>query len=523
VSIPDLEKNIGRLLEKAADRYEEKELLHFHHEEVSISYRQMNNKANQYALVLQKAGIGKGDHLAVMLSNCPAFFMIWLALAKIGATIIPLNVRCRPEDLVYVLSDSDAIGLVIEAEFAAVYREARSDTPDIKTVLTVGAGAEDLGPVLPDMAESESSDFTGPDVSIDDMMSIQYTSGTTGFPKGCLLTHEYWLTLGFVAAADMKADDVFLCVEPFYYMDPPWELIMCIMKGMTMVVAKSYSPSRYMKLVRKYGITVSWAMLTAWIYKQPESPQDKDHKLRFLLSGAIPKDIHKSFEERFDVLLREGYGMTEIGPGIAMPVEDGHMSGSGSVGKPLTYRYVKIVDEDGKEVSQGEIGELWISGPGMFKGYYNKPEATAEAFAGEWFKTGDLFRRDPQGYYYIVGRKKDMIKRSGDNIAAVEVENVLMSHPKILAAAVVPVPDPDRKEEVKAYIIPVAGESPESIPPQEIVGYCLERIADFKVPRYIEYCKEDFPRTPTGKIQKLKLIAEKEDLTEGCYDRLAIR
>jgi acyl-CoA synthetase (AMP-forming)/AMP-acid ligase II len=193
------------------------------------------------------------------------------------------------------------------------------------------------------------------------------------------------------------------------------------------------------------------------------------------------------------------------------------------VGKPLAYRYVKIVDEDGKEVSQGEIGELWISGPGMFKGYYNKPEATAEAFADEWFKTGDLFCRDPQGYCYIVGRKKDMIKRSGDNIAAVEVENVLMSHPKILAAAVVPVPDPDRKEEVKAYIVPVSGESPESIPPQDIVDYCLERIADFKVPRYIEYCKEDFPRTPTGKIQKLKLIAEKKDLTEGCYDRLAIR
>jgi acyl-CoA synthetase (AMP-forming)/AMP-acid ligase II len=523
MSIPDLEKNIGSLLEKAAEKYGEKKLLHFHHEDVSFSYHQMNDTVNQYAHVLQKVGIGKGDHLAVMLSNCPEFFLIWLALAKIGATIVPLNIRHRAEDLVYVLNNSDAVGLVIENESAPVFREAIFDTPDIKTVLTVGLGTEDLWPALPDLARSESSDFTGPDVSIDDMMSIQYTSGTTGFPKGCLLTHEYWLTLGFVAAADMKEDDVFLCVEPFYYMDPPWELIMCIMKGMTMVVAKSYSPSRYMKLVRKYGITVSWAMLTAWIYKQPESPQDKDHKLRFLLSGAIPKDIHTPFEERFGVLLREGYGMTEIGPGIAMPVEDSNMSGSGSVGKPLTYRYVKIVDEGGQEVPTGEIGELWISGPGMFKGYYNKPEATAEAFAGEWFKTGDLFRQDQQGYYYIVGRKKDMIKRSGDNIAAVEVENVLMSHPKILAAAVIPVPDPDRKEEVKAYIVPASGESPESIAPQEIVDYCLERIADFKVPRYIEYSTEDFPRTPTGKIQKLKLIAEKEDLTEGCYDRLATR
>ena len=521
MSIPDLEKNIGSLIEKAAKKYGNKKLLHFHHENVSFSYRQINDMANQYAHVLQKAGIGKGDHLAVMLPNCPEFFLIWLALAKLGATLVPINIRYKAEDLVYVLNDSDAIGLVIEAEFMPVYKEAQDKTPYVKTVYTVGTGAEDLGSVLPDLASEAPTDFSGSDVSLDDMMSIQYTSGTTGFPKGCLLTHEYWLTLGFVAATNMEQDDIFLCVEPFYYMDPPWELTMCIMKGMTMVVAKSYSPSRYMKLVRKYGITVSWATLPAWIYKQPESSKDRDHKLRFLLSGAIPKDIHKSFEERFNVPLREGYGMTEIGPGIAMPVEDGHMSGSGSVGKPMTYRYVKNVDEDGKEMPQGEIGELWVTGPGMFKGYYNKPEATAEAFAGEWFKTGDLFRQDEQGYYYIVGRKKDMIKRSGDNIAAVEVENVLTSHPKILAAAVVPVPDPDRKEEVKAYIVPALGENSKTVTPEEIVDYCLNRIADFKVPRYIEYCKEDFPRTPTGKIQKLKLIAEKEDLTEGCYDRIA--
>ena len=191
------------------------------------------------------------------------------------------------------------------------------------------------------------------------------------------------------------------------------------------------------------------------------------------------------------------------------------------MGVPTDYRTVKIVDEDGREVSQGEVGELWITGLGIFKDYYNKAEATAEVFEGQWFKTGDLFRQDEKEYYYIVGRKKDMIKRSGDNIAAVEVENVLTSHSKILSAAVVPVPDPDRKEEVKAYIVPAQGENANTIPPQEIIEFCLERLADFKVPRYIEYRGQDFPRTPTGKIQKLKIIAEQEDLTEGCFDRMA--
>jgi acyl-CoA synthetase (AMP-forming)/AMP-acid ligase II len=210
--------------------------------------------------------------------------------------------------------------------------------------------------------------------------------------------------------------------------------------------------------------------------------------------------------------------MTEIGPGMFVPPEDSHMTGSGSVGVPFKSRQVRIVDDQDKDVPQGEVGELWITGPGMFKGYYNKPEETAAAFDAEWFKTGDLFRQDENGYFYIVGRKKDMIRRTGDNISATEVEYVLTSHPKIMSAAVVPVPDKERNEEVKAYIAPAQGETPETIPPGEIIAFCEDRIAAFKIPRYIEYV-DDFPRTASGKIQKHVLIAARKDLTAGCYDR----
>ena len=199
--------------------------------------------------------------------------------------------------------------------------------------------------------------------------------------------------------------------------------------------------------------------------------------------------------------------------------DDDKMTGSGSVGRPIDIRPVRIVDAHENDVVSGEIGELWIKGPGMFKGYYRKEEATADAFDGEWFKTGDLFREDKNGYYFIVGRKKDMIRRSGDNISASEVEGVLDSHPKILSAAVVPVPDVDRGEEVKAYIAPKPGETPDSIPPEEIISFCQERIASFKIPRYIEY-RQEFSLTPSGKIQKHLLLAEKNDLTDGCWDRL---
>jgi len=202
-----------------------------------------------------------------------------------------------------------------------------------------------------------------------------------------------------------------------------------------------------------------------------------------------------------------------------VPPKDDHMTGSGSVGIPFETRQVRIVDGQEKDVPKGDIGELWIKGPGMFKGYYNKPVETADAFDGEWFKTGDLFKEDDNGYFYIVGRKKDMIRRSGDNISASELEDVLTSHPKIMSVAAVPVPDRDRGEEVKVYIVPKAGETRESIPPEEIITFCQDKIASFKVPRYIEYRKE-FSLTPSGKIQKHVLLSEKEDLTDGCYDRI---
>ncbi len=519
MSIDGIEKNIATLLEKAVDRFASNEMLYFITEDKSYTYRQLNDTVNQYAVILQKAGISKGDHFAMMLANGPEFIFVWLALAKIGAVAVPLNIRLQGEDLEYALNDSDSVGLVIADEYAPVFKQVKDNTPDIKILFSVGVEAGDIGPNLPGLALTAATEFSGVEVGEDDLISIQYTSGTTGFPKGCLLTHEYWQTLAWVAAQKMSERDVFFCVEPFYYMDPPWELLMCIMKGMKMVVARSYSPSKFMPTIRKYGITVSWALLSYWIFKQPEYPEDKENNLRILFSGAIPKGIHKAFEERFNTPLREGYGMTEIGPGIVMPLEDSYMSGSGSVGKPTAYRTVKIVDEAGQEVVQGETGELWVSGPGMFVGYYNKPEATDAAFSGEWFRTGDLFREDEQGYFYIVGRIKEMIKRAGDNIAAVEVENVLMSHPKILSAAVVPVPDQDRKEEVKAYIVPALGESSETIPPAEIIAHCVKNLADFKVPRYVEY-KESFPTTPTGKIRKALILQEREDLTSGCYDRL---
>lgn len=517
--IPGLEKNIGVLLEKAAAQHGDKTAIHFDFEALSFSYSGLNRRVNQFATLFKESGVRQHDHVAVMLPNCPEFPLTWLALAKLGAVMVPLNNRYQVADLEYVLNDSDASALIIYTGFLETFEQARSRVSGIQTVFATGPGDKRDYSDLDTLADQASSEFESINLTLDDLINIQYTSGTTGFPKGCILTHEYWLTIGKTVSAYMNRDDIFLSVTPFYYMDPQWELVSCLIVGGTMVLTRSYSPAAYMDLVRKHQATVSWATMAPWILKQPPSDLDRQHRLRFLLVGGFPPDLHKPFEERFNVITREAFGMTEIGPGLCVSPEDTQMTGSGSVGLPFESRQVRIVDDHDQDLPQGEIGELWITGPGMFKGYYNKPEATAAAFDGEWFKTGDLFRQDENGYYYIVGRKKDMIRRSGDNISASELEDVLTSHSKILSAAAVPVPDTDRGEEVKVYIVPAEGESPESIPPGEIITFCQARLASFKIPRYIEYRKA-FSLTGSGKIQKHQLLTEKRDLTEGAWDRL---
>ena len=519
--IDGIAENIGSLVEEAAGFYgNRKNAICFEREELSFSFSDLNIRVNQYANALRSIGVEKGAHVAVMLPNCPAFPLTWLALAKLGAIMVPINIRYQTHDLSYVLNDSDATVMVVHTEAISTFREVMTRCPKIKSVAWIGEGSPDLGQNLEEMANSASKEFQQLEkVGPDDLINIQYTSGTTGFPKGCLLTHEYWLTTAKMNAARLTEDDVFLSAQPFYYMDPQWHLIMTLTAGCTVVLANRYRPSKYMELVRKYGVTASLAVRAILIYKQPPSPLDSQNKLRFLLIYGFPPHLHKKFEERFNVVAREGFGMTEIGSCMRAPLEDPNIVGTGTVGVPLPHRRVRIVDEQGQDVPDEEVGELWISGPGMFKSYYKKPEETARVFDGTWFRTGDLFKRDARGYYYIVGRKKDMVRRHSENISAIEVEDVIKTHPKIADAAVLPVADEDAGEEVKVYVIPDSGESRETIPPEAIIEFCAQHLAKFKIPRYIEY-REEFPRTPTLKVIKHILLNEKIDLRSGSYDAL---
>ncbi|MEO8136495.1 MAG: AMP-binding protein, partial [Betaproteobacteria bacterium] len=487
-----------------------------------ISYGALRRSVNGIARGLDGQGIRKGTHVAVMMPNVAAMPLSWLALGTIGAVMVPVNVNYLERELAYVINDSNAEYVLVHRQCLAVLEQC----------LASGAVHIDAGHIIVvdpppgsqyrdwrALAQSPCASYTPPEpVGLDDLLNIQYTSGTTGFPKGCMLTQRYWIVSGKVNAfRDARRYDRILASTPFYYMDPQWLLLMAIYHRATLYVAAKQSVNRFMGWVRAFGI--NFCLFPYLIFKQPEAPEDGRNEVVRANVYGVPRDIHALIEQRFDLVLREAFGMTEVGSAMFMPVEATDMVGSGACGLPSPFRQCAVFDADGNPVPAGEIGELCIRGAGIMLGYYNNPEATAAAFRGGWFHTGDLFRVDDRGYFYIVGRQKDMIRRSSENIAAREVESVLNGIAVVLESAAVAVPDETRGEEVKAYIVLDANIAPSDAVLGDIIGHCQQQLAKFKVPRYYAF-RASLPKTPSLKIAKQVLKAEARAISEPTYDRI---
>ena len=521
VEAEPLPENVPALIAGAAVRYGDREVCVFFHEGGRLTYRELHARSSALADSLSRLDVVKGTRVGVMLPNGAAFPVTWVALAKLGAVIVPVNINYTGRELAYVLTDSGATHLVIDAACLAIYRAVDHDLTAIPNahLIVHGEVAGEGGETWSNLVAGGDESFT-PDTSVasDDLLNIQYTSGTTGFPKGCMLTHRYWLVLGKVVGAfDDPPLRRILVAQPFFYMDPQWLLLMAVYNGGTIYVAKRASARHFMDWVREHRI--EYCLFPEIVFKQPESPLDAQNELRRVSIFGVRPDIHPALERRFDIVAREAFGMTEVGAALAMPAEATDMVGSGSCGLPVPFRECMVADAAGGPVPPGTVGELLVAGDGILLGYYAKPEANAQVFHGRWFRTGDLFRQDQRGFYYIVGRIKDMIRRSGENIAAREVEAVLRALPEIVEAAVVPVPDDLRKEEAKAYVVLNPGLTPGDVPPEKIFAHCFEGLARFKVPRYLAY-RESLPKTPTEKIAKDRLIAESEDLRTNSFDRV---
>ena len=512
---------MGALLDDAASAAPERTALDFFERGERLTYRALKERVDRLAAGLARAGVRKGSHVGVMLPNTPEFPLTWLALARLGAVMIPLNITFTPREMSYVVGDAEAQFLVVDEErlgtLAALPERPAGLTDDRVFVVGSPRAGQQRWDALED---ADVASLPNETVDCDDLMNIQYTSGTTGFPKGCLLTQRYWLTIGKVNA---RRDGVvyarILASTPFFYMDPQWLLMMGFYQRATLYVALRQSASRFMQWVRTQRI--QFCLFPEIVYKQPPSPLDRDNEVIRANVYGLNKGNHAALEQRFGFVVREAFGMTEVGSGLFMPIEATDMVGSGSCGIPVPFREARIADADGMTVAPGETGELLLRGPAMLRGYYRKPEATAAAFHGEWFRTGDLFRQDERGYYYIVGRVKEMIRRAGENISAHEVEAVLRQMPEIVEAAAVPVPDATRDEEVKVFVVLRPGLTRDDVPPPRIVAHCEANLARFKVPRYVAYI-DRLPKTPSEKIAK-HLLAGPPHASLPTYDRVEAR
>ncbi len=515
-----LPRNIHDLIATAAREVGDRPLWDFFESGEQATYGQMYERVLKLAAGLQSAGVRKGSHVAVMLPNVEAFPLTWLAIGVLGAVMVPVNVGYQQRELVYVVNDSDAEYLVVDAgridtvSAALAAREIRLKPENIILAGPVPAGGFRA---WADLANCQDP-FTPPPVDLDDLLNIQYTSGTTGFPKGCMLAQRYWIVCGKINAfRDARVYRRILASTPFYYMDPQWLLLMTIYQRATLFVAARQSTSRFTSWLNRFQI--EFCLFPYIVFKQPPSPEDP---VRSVLRGnvyGIPRSMHAALEERFDFCAREAFGMTEVGSAMFMPIEAADMVGSGSCGQPSPFRECRIVDPEGREVPRGEIGELTIRGAGILQGYYKREEATAQALRDGWFHTGDLFRQDERGYFYIVGRAKDMVRRSSENIAAREVEAVVNSAPAVLESAVIGVPDELRGEEVKAFVVLKDDIAPNQAILDEIIATCVTQLASFKVPRYFSF-RTQLPKTPSLKVAKQTLKTDAAHAAEPTFDRV---
>jgi acyl-CoA synthetase (AMP-forming)/AMP-acid ligase II len=514
-------RNVGELLDAAADRYGSRTLFIFEGERVSFA--EARRRVDAAAHALRRLGVAQGERVSLLLPNSPAFPILWLALARIGAVAVPTNPAYQARDLAFVLRDSGAAAIVLHADYLPQLAAVRDELPALRCVAVLGgdvpAGYSDFAALC---AHGAGEPLNSTVVDEEDLLNLQYTSGTTGFPKGCMLTHRYWLLLGHLAGEHLRVrdDDVNLTAQPFFYMDPQWNTALCLIHGIPLVILPRFSASGFWPAINAHGVSFCYLLGTMpfFLLKQPENPAlEQGHRLRVIMCSGIHPQYHAIFEQRWRVPWREAFGMTETGVDLVVALDDAASVGSGIMGVPVRTKEARVVGPDGQPLPPGMPGELVVRGEPMMQGYWGQPEATARTLVDGWLHTGDLVIQNQNGAFLWQARLKDMVRRGGENIAAAEVEAVLLEHPAVALAAVVPVPDALRGEEVKAYLVLRPGHTPLSAPPEALAAFVRERLAAFKVPRYIEYAA-DLPRTPSEKVAKPALITAKADLRTGSYD-----
>lgn len=488
--------------------------------ETRLSYTQVGERVKALAGFLQEKGIRPGDRIAVLEVNSHRFLETYYAAAGTGAILNPLNFRLSPQELAYILRDSQARWLLANGKFASLVEATLLEQNPLEGILWMEDRPK-LSLHIQQMEYEEAlglvpgEDFLPEPVLPDQVAHLYYTSGTTGKPKGVMLTHQNVCVhaLGTIAELNLTDRDVWAHVAAMFHLADAWATFAITWVGGRHVMVPQFEPQRVLSTIEQERVTISNLIPTMLnlMVKHPGARHYDYSSLRAILSGGAPiaPEVVRSIVEVFGCDYIQTYGMTETSPYLTLSILKEHLRElpaeeqlriKARTGRPFVAVELQVVDENGKPVAPDDltVGEIWVRGQTVTPGYWNLPEETQKAFHQGWLKTGDLAVVDKEGYVNIVDRKKDMILTGGENVYSTEVENVLYMHPKVLEAAVFGVPDEKWGEAVKAAVVLKQGESATQ---EEIISFCKERLAHYKCPKSVDFLSE-LPKTGSGKITK---------------------
>lgn len=509
-----MKTNIGSLLAKRAAISPDKEAFVEYERGRRFTFAQLNQRANRIANGLLESGVTPGDRVATLLKNSIEFVESYFAIAKIGAVMVPVNWRLVPAEITYILNDSGSRAVIFDSDFDESARQLQSGQHG-ETSAALWIRNNNNHGVPPAWALDYDAVLTGnsleePAIGAwdEDTLFIMYTSGTTGHPKGAVHSHEgmIWSQFTSMSTSDMRGDDRFLLPLPMFHVGCLNPVSLLVHRGATGIIMRELDMGEMFRCIAAERISIFMAVpaLLQFMLMAPEREQCDISSVRWIATGAapVPVSLLKDYEA-LGIELFQAYGLTEsCGPGTLLLPEDA-VTKVGSCGRPQMHTEAKIIDKRGNTIAMGsdQPGELLLTGKHMMKGYWNNPEATAQALRDGWLHTGDICTWDSEGFITICDRMKDMIISGGENIYPAELENVLAACPEVREAAVIGVASEKWGETPLAIIVPAQGANPSS---DSLKAYCRENLASYKVPQLYEIV-DSLPRNPSGKLLKPSL------------------